>query len=200
MKRILSFILPLMIILSASEIHAETTLDRLVRRIVTGRESDDDKVYKIEKWVNKNVQYRRDKEQFNMDDRTTLPLETLQRRKGDCEDGAILLMTLAVTAGVPREKLRLYAPIVTKNGLHASVAYQRETDQEWVWVEWTMKWPHNIELIQKRPTIKEVYSFIPNGYYWEVTSVNPFKVLEYLDEEMKERAEKILKQNNKPDN
>ncbi|MFC1840891.1 transglutaminase-like domain-containing protein [Thermodesulfobacteriota bacterium] len=199
MKRIIPLVISLMIIFSGSVTEAETAIERLVKKIVTGRESNDDKVYKIERWVSKNIKYRGDKEQFNMD-RLTLPMETIQRRKGDCEDGAMLIMDLAVTAGVPRERLRLYAPIVTKGGgLHASVAYQREKDHAWVWVEWTVELAYKIGKIKKRPSINRVASFIPLGDYYEVTSHNPFKIKKYFNEEVAGRAKKILEQDSQPD-
>lgn len=184
MKKIIFFILPLMVMFPDSHLKAETAIEKLVRKIVSIGESNDVKVYKIERWVSKNIKYQGDKEQFNMD-RLTLPMETLQRRRGDCEDGAVLLMDLAVTAGVPRKRLRLYAPIVMNGGgLHASIAYQREKDNVWVWVEWTVKLAYKIGKIKERPSIKRVSSFIPSGDYYEVTSLNPFKIEKYFDEEM----------------
>ncbi|MFH1122405.1 MAG: transglutaminase-like domain-containing protein, partial [Pseudomonadota bacterium] len=143
MKKIIMLWLSLFILLPINDLRAETTIERLVEKIVSQRDSNDNKVYKIEKWVMRNIKYRSDKKQFNMDERWTLPMETLQRKKGDCEDGSILIMSLAVTAGVPVERLRLYAPIALPNGWHASVAYQRESDDEWVWVEWTVSRAHS---------------------------------------------------------
>ena len=199
MKRVIPFLISLIILLSGSVTEAETTIERLLKRIVTGRESTDDKMYKIERWVSKNIKYRGDKEQFNMD-RLTLPMETIQRRKGDCEDGAILIMDLAALAGVPGERLRLYAPIVMKGGgLHASVAYQREKDNVWVWVEWTVELAHKIGKIRKRPSIFRVASFIPLGDYYQVKSHNPFKVDKYFDEEVALHSKKILGYNDRLD-
>ncbi len=195
MKKISVFLLSLIFILSAGVIHAETTMDRMVKKIITGKRSNDDKVYLIEKWVSKNIKYRSDKKQFNMAERWTLPMETLQRRKGDCEDGAILLVDLAVTAGVPEERLRVYAPIATESGLHASVAYQRESDDTWVWVEWTVKEAQNGGPVDRRADIKNIFAFIPFGPYLEVTSLNPFNMEWHMDEEMKARAQKIKKSN-----
>ena len=60
MKRVIPFIISLIIILSGSLTEAETAVERLVKKIVTGRESNDDKIYKIERWVSKNIKYRSD--------------------------------------------------------------------------------------------------------------------------------------------
>ncbi len=192
MKKSLICILSLLILFSASSVKGETTIERLVKRIVNSTDSNDRKVFKIEKWVRKNIHYRSDEKQFNMNDRWTLPMETLQRRKGDCEDGSILIMSLAVTSGIPKDRLRLYAPIATSEGFHASVAYQRESDDQWVWVEWTQKNVNGFGIMSQRSTLKETLIFVPLGHYLEVTSLNPFHMIWLLDKEWQERSKKIL--------
>jgi len=194
MKNLLKYISLTIVLLSAIQIQAETTMERQAKKIVGRIKKNDDKVYEIERWVSKNIKYRSDKKQFNMNERWTLPMETLQRRKGDCEDGAILLIDLAVTAGVPGERLRVYAPILTEGGGHASVAYQRESDDTWVWVEWTVQKAHNIGRINNRPAITDVISFLPLGPYLKVTSLNPFNMRWHEDAELKERANRMLNQ------
>jgi hypothetical protein len=171
---------------------AETKIDKVVQKIVSTRDSNDIKIYKIEKWVRDNVVYHSDEKQFNMNDRWTLPMETLQREKGDCEDGSTLIMSFAVTAGIPKNRIRLYAPILTPDGNHASVAYQRESDDEWVWVEWTMDRAHSMGDIEKRPVVDEIKSFLPIGYYLEVTSLNPFNMRWLEDWEWRQRSKEIL--------
>ena len=193
MKKML--ILPLsvlIVLLAVNDLRAETAIERLVKTIVSQGDPNDHKVYKIEQWVMKNIQYRSDRKQFNMDERWTLPMETLQRRKGDCEDGAILLSALAVTAGVPAERLRLYAPIALPNGWHASVAYQREYDNKWVWVEWTMSRYHPQGTIENRLTMAAVKNVVPMGFFLQVTSLNPFDMRWSKDDELYERAKEIM--------
>jgi len=192
MKKLLIYIIPLLILSWPNGLKAETAIERQVKKIVGADDTNDSKVYKIEEWVRDNVHYYSDEKQFSMNDRWTLPMETLQRRKGDCEDGAILIMSFAVTAGVPEDRLRLYAPIVIPGGrIHASVAYRRESDDQWVWVEWTVERAHSLGDIDKRPTLKKV-SFVPLGYYLEVTSLNPFNMRWLLDKEWQERSKNIL--------
>jgi transglutaminase-like putative cysteine protease len=154
---------------------AETAMERLVKQIVSAEDSNDSKMYEIEKWVIENIQYTSDKKQFNMMERWTLPYETLQRRRGDCEDGAILLIAFAATAGVPTERLRLYAPIRVPNGWHACVAYQRESDDGWVWMEWALKLQGSP--VEERRTIGEMPGYAPYGTYLKVTSLNPFHMV-----------------------
>lgn len=183
----------IIILLTVNYASAETAIDRLITKIVKPGDPNDVKVHKIEEWVMNNIHYYSDKKQFNMNDRWTLPWETLQRKKGDCEDGATLLIALAVTAGVPEDRLRLYAPIAVAGGWHAAVAYQRESNNEWVWVEWTMQKARSLGSIEKRPTMLETHGLLPLGYYLEVTSLNPFNMTWLIDDEWRQRAGKILK-------
>jgi predicted transglutaminase-like cysteine proteinase len=158
---------------------AETTMERLVKKIVSPRESNDRKMHKIEQWVKRNIRYSSDKKEFNMMERWTLPNETLQRRSGDCEDGAVLLIALAATAGIPKDRLRLYAPIKMPHGWHACVAYQRESDDEWVWVEWAFGKNVRFPVIDRRKTMEEMSAYAPHGTYFEVISLNPFDIQWY---------------------
>jgi transglutaminase-like putative cysteine protease len=190
-KTLSFFLLAVLLLFNGTNLMAETTIDRLVKKIVRQEDSNDIKVYKIEKWVRKNISYNSDEKQFNMHDRWTLPMETLQRRKGDCEDGSALIIALAVASGVPADRLRLYAPIVTAGGMHASVAYQRETDDQWVWVEWTTREANSLGPINNRPTLKESTFFLPEGHYLELTSLNPFNMTWLTDEEWQKRSKKI---------
>lgn len=81
MKRIVILSLSICIFLPIHTLRAETTIESLAKKIVHQRDSNDTRVYKIEKWVMKNIRYRSDQKQFNMNDRWTLPMETLQRKR-----------------------------------------------------------------------------------------------------------------------
>ena len=176
-KWILASFLSTILIFSASFSNAETTIERLVKTIIRPSNSNDLKMDKIEKWVIKNINYKSDIKQFNMMERWTLPTETLQRRRGDCEDGSILLIALAATAGVPSERLRLYAPIKVPSGWHACVAYRREKDDKWVWIEWAWKRNRGFAPVERRKTVDEVPVYAPAGTYLSVTSLNPFNMV-----------------------
>jgi hypothetical protein len=71
------------------------------------------------------------------------------------------------------------------------VAYQREFDDKWVWVEWTLNRAYSLGDIESRPTMEEI-SFIPMGYYLEVTSLNPFNMRWLLDDEWRERSKAVF--------
>jgi hypothetical protein len=191
MKRFLICLIPVVALCLPGDLKGETTIDRQVKRIVRQRDSNDTKIFKIERWVRDNIRFHTDNKQFNVDERWTMPTETFQRRKGDCEDGAILIMCFAVTAGVPEDRVRLYAPVVTPGGMHASVAYKRESDDQWVWVEWTLNRAHSLGDIAKRPVMKDVV-FVPLGSFLEVTSLNPFHMKWLLDKEWQRTSQELL--------
>jgi len=61
--------------------------------------------------------------------------ETITRKKGDCEDGAILMYNLMIKSGIPSWRVRLNAGDVQGGG-HAYVTYLRESDSKWYIMDW----------------------------------------------------------------
>ena len=59
------------------------------------------------------------------------PEETEMMKKGDCEDGAILIANMMLMSGVPYWRIRLNAGDVQGGG-HAWVTYLRESDNQWI--------------------------------------------------------------------
>ena len=70
------------------------------------------------------------------------PFETLSCNVGDCEDGALLIASLAINSGVvPAFRIRVVAGMVqpeptAPQGGHAYISYLRESDNQWVVVDW----------------------------------------------------------------
>lgn len=60
--------------------------------------------------------------------------ETITRKAGDCEDGAILLYNMMVASGIPVHRVRLNAGDV-KGGGHAYVTYYSDL-KGWVILDW----------------------------------------------------------------
>lgn len=109
----------------------------LALEITAGLETDDEKVQAVQEWVVRNIQYAEDKAQYGYDELWVPPVMTLRSGKGDCEDGAFLIMSLALNAGVDPDRLRFYGGEVqagtgAATGGHGWVAYRRESDDEWV--------------------------------------------------------------------
>lgn len=99
--------------------------------------TQDEKMLKILKWVKDNITYVPDKKQFNTPDYWT-PIDTLLKtRKGDCEDGAILIYAIAYVNGVNPLQLEFVCGDV-KGGGHAWIEYA--PDEFYDYTNDTMKW------------------------------------------------------------
>jgi len=97
--------------------------------------SFDDRALRSLKWVRKHFKFANDEEVVKQYEFWMFPFEALKYKRGDCDDGAILLANLMMAAGIPYWRIRLNAGDV-KGGGHAYVTYCRETDNEWVVLDW----------------------------------------------------------------
>jgi hypothetical protein len=96
-------------------------------------------MHQIMKWVKRNITYTSDQLAWNQPEYWQTVSETLTLRTGDCEDGAMLIMALAVIAGIPKSRMRLQWGKVIGGG-HAYVVYYREKDAAEVVVDWCYWW------------------------------------------------------------
>lgn len=99
--------------------------------------SNDDIAIKCLDWVARNITYTAD---INPDEFWQFAFETFARRKGDCEDGAILIANMMLMSGVPYWRIRLNAGSVQGGG-HAYVTYLAEKDNKWYILDWCY-WYH----------------------------------------------------------
>jgi len=119
--------------------------------------TNDEKMRKCLIWVIENITYKSDMTEYEYDEYWAFPYQTLKHRKGDCEDGAILLWNLALANNIPFWRIRLNAgdvkePDGTKVG-HAYISYFRESDNEAVVLDWCY-YPSYVR-IEDRKTHKE---------------------------------------------
>ena len=115
---------------------------KLALTIVDRYDSDDVKIEKIQAWVVNNIEYMPDEVQYGYAELWVPPVMVLHTMKGDCEDGAFLIMSLGLNAGVNPSKLRMYGGFVdagegASSGSHGWVAYRRESGNEWVAVDYS---------------------------------------------------------------
>lgn len=87
------------------------------------------------KEVVRRITYKRDEERFGKLEYWQKPDETLANGEGDCEDGAVLLMSLMLHCGFPREQIRMWCGSVQGGG-HAYTCYVAEHDG----VEYVLDW------------------------------------------------------------
>jgi len=116
--------------------------------------SDDDKALLCQKWIFNNIKYVPDKSQVGLNEYWMYPSETLKTRKGDCDDGAILMANLMVSSGIPYWKIRINAGnVFDRNnklmGGHAYVTYYCEEKNKWVALDWCYYADTNVKIINK---------------------------------------------------
>jgi transglutaminase-like putative cysteine protease len=141
---------------------------QLVNTIVSPGDSNDEKADKILNWVQNNITYVSDEIQYHSGDYWAKPTETLKSREGDCEDGAFLIHSMLLAAGVPADRIRTYAGLVDAGtnapmGGHAWTVYKRETDNQWVDLDWCY-YPDDTAVDQKE-TFK-AQSKYEDAYWW----------------------------------
>lgn len=140
----------------------------LAMSIVSPWDSNDTKMYKLEQWVINNIDYVSDWENYGQDEYWAYPTQTLDRMSGDCEDGAFLLHSLALAAGVPAERLRTYGGLVfnpygTQAAGHGWTSYQRESDDEWIVMDWCY-WPEDSPVGERTP-MTEALKYIDDFFF-----------------------------------
>jgi transglutaminase-like putative cysteine protease len=87
----------------------------------------------------------------------------LKTRKGDCDDGAILMANLMIASGIPYWKIRLTAGDVEGGG-HAYVTYYCEILNYWVSMDWCY-YP-NSSLVVNRPDYKDEKIYQDVWFSW----------------------------------
>ena len=130
--------------------------------------SDDEKAYKCQEYVFSNIRYTSDKSNYGLPEYWAYPQETLKTKKGDCDDGAILIANLMLASGIPYWKIRINAGNVYNYqakplGGHAWCNYYYEKGNRWVSMDWCF-YPNLMEL-SERPDYKDemIYGY---GSVW----------------------------------
>lgn len=133
--------------------------------VVSGKTNDDKALAALKK-TKSLIKYTDDKSSYNFGEYWAYAYQTLKRGVGDCEDGAILLANIMLRSGIPYYRVRLNAGSVNGGG-HAYVTYCRETDNEWVVLDWCY-W-YNTLPVSERKTHKEERNYMDaekNYYVW----------------------------------
>lgn len=144
----------------------------------------------VQRWVVKFLSYKYDEDSSDCEEFWMFPFETLQGKIGDCEDGAILIATLCIAAGIPAWRIKVAAGNVQDSptapeGGHAYCIYLADrVDQPeklaWVILDWCYyedsSWP-----IEKRPLAKnggykncykDTWFTFNNQFSWNQTALS----------------------------
>jgi hypothetical protein len=157
-----------------------TSNDALVQQLAKNYNlkgaTHDETVQNIQKYVVQNLKYIGDDLSNCTMEYWQFPFETIADRTGDCEDGALLIAALAINMGVPSFRVRVVAGMVqpaptAPEGGHGYVSYLRESDNQWVIIDWcyledSLTPVHQKQLHKLNPVYKEVWFSFNNQYSW----------------------------------
>ena len=135
---------------------------------ISGKD-DDEKALNGLKWIISNITYLSDKSLFNKNEFWSYPYQTLKHKKGDCEDGAILLYTILRKSGIDYRKIRVSAGD-TPYGGHCYLTYYYEAGKRWVSLDWCY-FPNTLT-IDKRKDYKDEELY--QGIWFSFNDVNSF--------------------------
>ena len=126
--------------------------------IVKG-EIDDDKAFNSLNWVIDNIRYSPDSNIYRQNEYWAFNYETLDSKKGDCEDGMILLYCIMRYNGVPYWKIRcttgnVLNPITKKEEGHAFLTYYVQSLDKWVILDWCFV-PNQLHPLDRKPYKEE---------------------------------------------
>lgn len=110
--------------------------------------TNDEKALAGLKYVNKKIKYTPDKTAYGLDEFWAFAFETLKTKLADCDDGSILLANIMLNSGIPYYRIRLNIGHV-KGGYHAYLTYCRETDDEFVVLDWCY-WYNELDIKDRK--------------------------------------------------
>lgn len=157
-----------------------TANDQIVQNLIknnniTGN-NNDEKILNIQKWVVKNIKYIGDNLNEGTVEYWQFPFETIILQNGDCEDGAILMGSLAINMGIPSFRVRVVAGIVqpsptAPSGGHAYLVYLREFDNQWVAIDWCYLQDSHLnvcdkQILKNNSYYKKIWFSFNNEYSW----------------------------------
>jgi predicted transglutaminase-like cysteine proteinase len=121
-------------------------LDTYVKHYGLKGANDNETMYKILMWVMDHMVYTGDQTTKSQSEFWQDPEETVSTLRGDCEDGAILIKSLSIVAGVPDWKVKIMAGAVVGGG-HAYCTYIRDDDTQCI-LDWCY-WPNRLPINQR---------------------------------------------------
>lgn len=156
-------------------------LKKIIEKYSLKGNSNDETMHNIQKWVVGNIKYLGDDINNYTMEYWQYPFETLLDKIGDCEDGALLIASLALNAGVPPFRIRIVAGMVQEaptapEGGHGYVSYLRESDNQWVVIDWCYFEDSSKEISKKiiqkdNPYYKNIWFSFNNEYSWADNSI-----------------------------
>jgi hypothetical protein len=147
-------------------------LEYMVRKYKLKGKTDDDTMHNCCIFVQDHIRYVSDSDTHSQNEFWQNPEDTLARGTGDCEDGAILMKSLSLIAGVPDWKCKIVAGMV-RGGGHAYCTYiqgNRQVIMDWCY--WpTRHRPENKKALGEDTRYKEVWFSFNHDHCYSGRSV-----------------------------
>lgn len=148
------------------------------------RDTHDDTVITVLKWIRGHIAYVSDKQQYNLTEFWATPYKVYTTKQDDCEGGGVLLYVLCRLAGVPENRLLCMCGTViynSKSAGHFWVAYRPDSyPLNWAFLDWC--WFPTLNPIHKRNlfyinknTIVEYKPVGPNS--WERIDESSYRTM-----------------------
>jgi len=158
------------------------TNDEILKDIVNKyrlkKNDHDETAHAVQKWVVRFLTYKYDDDLNLTPEFWQFPFETLQSEHGDCEDGAILITSLMIEAGIPAWRTKVAAGYVQSSptapqGGHAYNIYLAN-DGEWRICDWCYYEDSHLKPKDKplaknggqKNSYKETWFTFNNEYSW----------------------------------
>jgi len=162
--------------------------DCILKKFVIAQKIDnltnDEKALFWQKYVVQNYKYISDEEDFRYNEYWQFVFESFYYRHGDCEDMAILTTSLMIGSGIPQFRVRCNAGyVLDQNGQqqgHCYTSYCRETDNNFVILDWCFLEDSNILISEKKlaknnDRYKDLWFSFNNLYSWSYKSYDIFE-------------------------
>lgn len=142
----------------------EFLLQKLAMEIrMAGPQDQDAIAQRCQQWVVRNIKYVSD-ETLGAAEYWLYPIELIALGQGDCEDGANLMASLMVMAGLERWRVRVACGEVAGGG-HAYTTYCAEIDNEFRILDWCY-WQDSDVLVWKKPLIPMCDNYFGGDKTW----------------------------------
>ena len=148
---------------------------------------DEDTMHKILVFVIDNLNYVGDEASKGQPEFWQNPEDTIITMQGDCEDGAILIKSLALVAGIPDWKVKIMAGMVVGGG-HAYCTFIRH-DETQVILDWCY-WPNKKQL-HERPDRGREPNYLDVWFSFDKRYGYAPKPVEYGSSEIKSLTFKV---------
>ncbi len=146
----------------------DAILYHVIEQAQLKKDTFNDTALKVQDFVNGFFKYKYDEETADCPEFWQFPFESIQSGIGDCEDGAILIASLLINAGIPSWRVKVagggvltdpvFAPSDTELAGHAWCIYLAERPDskrglEWVILDWCYS-PDPDTPIEEKPLAK----------------------------------------------